>query len=342
MSTVAQQMTVPHFVGQRRITTTIKAVPQPGPRQLLLEVKANALCGSERPQFFDGTPVTPGHEAAGVVVATGEGTTTPVGTAGVVFLMDFCGECRSCHNGFTNQCLLKRADMGFTHDGGYGVYELIHESIFFPIGDLPLTEATMLLDIMGTGGHALKRARLVHQDIESLLVAGAGPIGLGVLAMAKLLLGKEMPVYISDMVPYRLELARQMGGLPISVADGNTLMDGLKHHGADRVDVAIDTSGKQAARQQALNALAQRGALILVGHGEGLELKVSPDMIAPERALLGSEYFAYAELAENLPLLLGNRRYMDQIITHRFGVDEIQHAFELFFAGETGKVIIEQ
>ena len=86
-------------------------------------------------------------------MATGPDTTTAIGTPGVVFLMGFCGACRSCQRGATNQCLVKRADMGFTHDGGYGPYELIHENIFFPIdAGRPLSEATLLLDIMGTGG----------------------------------------------------------------------------------------------------------------------------------------------------------------------------------------------
>ena len=134
--------------------------------------------------------MTPGHEAAGTVVATGPGTHTPVGTTGVVFLMDFCGECRSCRLGFTNQCLQKRGDMGFNRDGGYGQYELVHENTFFPVPDeFSPTEATLLLDVMGTGGHAIERCQLMRPDIESLLVVGAGPIGLAVLAMAKIVIG---------------------------------------------------------------------------------------------------------------------------------------------------------
>lgn len=343
MPSIPDMMTVPHFVGEGQIKTIEKPVPRPGPGQLLVQVGANALCGSERHQFFSGSEVTPGHEATGVVVAVGTGISTPVGTSGAIFLMDYCGECRSCRRGFTNQCLAKRADMGFTHDGGYGIYELVNENIFFPVPpDFSATEATLLLDIMGTGGHAIRRARLVHQDIEAVLVAGAGPIGLGVLAMARLMLGEAVPIYIYDVVEYRLALAEKLGGKPILLGPGKTLEAGLKHYGVESVDVAIDTSGKQVAREAALHSLAQRGALILVGHGEGLSLKVSSAMIAPERAILGSEYFAYAELADNLEILQVNRAYLNQIITHRFGVSEIQHAFELFFAGQTGKVIIEQ
>jgi len=112
--------------------------------------------------------------------------------------------------------------------------------------------------------------------------------------------------------------------------------------GTERVDMAVDTAGKQVARQDAVNALAQRGSLICVGHGEGVTLKISPDIIAPERSVVGSEYFRFDELAANLRRLEQHRSYLNQIITHRFGVDEIQKAFDLFFGGETGKVIIEQ
>jgi threonine dehydrogenase-like Zn-dependent dehydrogenase len=317
-------------------------VPQPGPGQLLLQVHANALCGSEKPQFFDGTSTTPGHEAAGTIVATGPNTRISVGTPGTIFLMDFCGHCRSCVLGYTNQCLQKRGDMGFNRDGGYGQYELIHEEIFFPVPEeFPATEGTLLLDIMGTGGHSIERCQLMRPDIESLLVLGAGPIGLGVLAMAKIILGKQVKVLITDLVSYRLKLAEQLGGLPIDVSQ-STLAAGLKSHGLDRADVAVDTTGKQAARQEGLNALAQRGSLICVGHGEGITLKISPDIIAPERSVVGSEYFRYNELPANLHRLKQHRSYLNQIITHRLGVDEIQKAFEIFFAGETGKVIIEQ
>lgn len=328
------------FVGGKQIHLIEKPTPEPGPGQLLIKVGANALCGSERPQFFDGTTVTPGHEAAGTVVAAGAGTRTAIGTAGAVFLMDFCGTCRSCKLGFTNQCLEKRGDMGFNKDGGYGQYELIHESIFFPAPGFSATEATLLLDIMGTGGHAIERCQLMRPDIESVLVLGAGPIGLGVLAMAKIILGRHVKVYLTDVVPYRLKMAEQLGGLPINVAN-SSIVEGLKSHGADAADVAVDTTGKQVAREEGHRALAQRGSLICVGHGEGISLKISPDIIAPERSVVGSEYFRFDEMPANLRRLQQHRDYLNQIITHRFGLDEIQHAFDLFFGGQTGKVIIE-
>ena len=335
-------MTAPHFVGGGRIGAVEKPVPEPGPGQLLIAVKANALCGSEKGQFSSGSPVTPGHEAAGVVAACGPGTHTPAGTPGVIFLMDFCGECRACRSGATNQCRQKRADMGFSHDGGYGPYELVHENIFFPVDpDVPMAEATLLLDIMGTGGHAIRRGQLVQSDVESVAIAGAGPIGLGTLAMVKILLGANVPVLISDVVPYRLALAERLGGLPINLKD-ETVDAGARRHGLERVDLALDTSGKGAGRRACLDILDQRGALVCIGHGEGLDLQVSQDLIAPERAVLGSEYFRFDELPGNLALLRTHRDYLRPIITHTLPLTDIQRAFELFFGGETGKVVVIQ
>jgi propanol-preferring alcohol dehydrogenase len=340
--TVPTTARFPVFKGDGIISFDEKEVLKPGKGELLLKTKANALCGSDRSQFFDGSETTPGHEAAGIVVSAGPETVTPVGTPGVVFLMDYCGECRSCTAGYTNQCLQKKGDMGFNKHGGYSPYMLVNETIFFPVDkDLSLTEATMLLDIMGTGGHAIKRAQLIHKDIESVLVTGAGPIGLGVLAMVKILLGEHIPVFITDMVPYRLDLAEKLGGIPVNVKD-EVLADAFKKQGLDGVDVTLDTTGKTIARQQGLNALNQRGVLVCIGHGEGISMEISPDIIAPERTVVGSEYFHYSELEENLQLIRNHLPYLRQIITHIYGVDELQKAYEIFFEGNTGKVIVEQ
>jgi threonine 3-dehydrogenase len=342
IGTIPAEMLVPRFLGGGEIGFVRKPVPEPGSDQLLIQTRANALCGSERGQFFDGSEVTPGHEAAGVVVTAGSETRTAVGTPGVIYLMDFCGECRNCALGFTNQCTNKRGDVGFNKDGGYGAYVLINENVFFPIGDdVPLAEATMLLDVMGTTGHAIKRGLRLREDVRSLGIAGAGPVGLGALAMARILLGPELLVVISDLSPYRLDLARRLGGSVIDLRE-KTLSDGLNEHGLNEVDLAIDTSGKGTARRSYLESLSKRGVLVCAGHGEGLSLDISRDLIAPERAVLGSEYFRYDELSSNLEILREHLPYLGQIVTHRFAVQDIKEAFELFFRGETGKVLVEQ
>jgi threonine dehydrogenase-like Zn-dependent dehydrogenase len=327
----------PQFLGGGKIAFAAREYPDPGPGQLLLKVEANAVCGTDRKQYFDGSSVVPGHEAAGTVLAVGDGTQVPVGTRGAVFLMDYCGACRSCRLGHTNQCLAKRNDMGFTADGGYGPYELVHESNFFPVpSTVPAADATLLLDVMGTSGHALRRIEQVRTDIESFYIAGAGPIGMGLLVMARIRYGAEIPIHISDVSRWRLDFAAGLGAVPVDASDP-TAMAGLSD-----VDAAVDSTGRRSARQAALGALGRRGVLVCVGHGEGLTLSVSEDLIAPERTVMGSEYFPYAEMAANLEILQRHRDQLARIITHRMPVQELDTAFETFLAGGTGKVVVVQ
>jgi threonine 3-dehydrogenase len=329
--------TAPIFPGGGEIRRVEREYPEPGEGQLLLSVRANAICGTDRQFFFGGSVAVPGHETAGRVLVAGPGTSTAEGTPGVVFLMDYCGVCRSCRIGATNQCLAKRADMGINHDGGFGPFELVHETNFFPIpDDLDFGVATMLLDVMGTSSHAIGRAELVRPDIESIYIAGAGPIGLGLLVMAKLRYGDGVPVFISDISSWRRDFASTFGGIPVDPAEAGALSV------VGRPDVAFDSSGKESARRIALDVLGKRGALVCVGHGETVTLDVSRDLLEPEHAVVGSEYFRFDELAGNLTILRANLDIVSRVITHRFPVEQLGEAFALFLAGETGKVIVTQ
>lgn len=327
----------PILRGSGRVEFTDRDYPAPGEGELLIAPRANAICGTDRGFWQRGSAVVNGHETAGVVLEAGPGTTVVPGTRGVVFLMDFCGTCRSCRIGATNQCLAKRRDMGMTHDGGFGPYELVHENVFFPItDDVDFATATMLLDVMGTSGHAIGRARALRPDIESVYVSGAGPIGLGLLVMTKLVLGADVPVHISDVSPWRREFAATFGGIPVDASDPSAIA------AVGAPDVAFDSSGKEVARRAALDVLGKRGVLVCVGHGEGVTLDVSADLLAPEHAVIGSEYFRFDELPGNLELLRAHTDYVSRVITHRVPVADIDHAFALFLAGETGKVVVEQ
>lgn len=328
----------PQFVGAREIRMRQREWPEPGPGQLLLRVRANAICGTDRGQFFNGSEVTAGHEAAGEVLMAGTGTTLKAGTRGVVYFKDFCGRCRSCLAGHTSMCMDKRAATGFDQDGGYGPYELISESQFFPItDDVPFSLATMLLDAMGTTGHAVSRAQQVRPEMESAYVAGAGPIGIGLLIMLRIRLGEGFPIYISDLSPWRRDLAETLGGIPLDANDEASI------RAAAPVDVSFDSAGRRVARQLAIDVLGHRGVFMAVGGQEGLAFEdVGAELLPRELSILGSEYFDFREFEENLNHLCHNRELIEQMVSHVFPISELATAFETFLSGETGKVVVVQ
>ena len=231
--------------------------------------------------------------------------------------------------------------MGFTRDGGYGRFELVDEPCFFEVdADLDPAEATLLLDVMGTAGHAIERAGRVREDVASVVVAGAGPVGLGVVAMTRLLLGAGVPVIVADHDSARLTIAAGLGAHTVDLAS-RSIADAMAETDlSNGADVAVDTSGRESARLELIGALGPRGVLVCVGHGEGLSLDVSRDLIAPERAVLGSEYFRFDELSRNLGLLRDHRAELSRIITHRVPRARLAEALELFFGGGTGKVVV--
>jgi len=109
----------PMFLDEGRIAFQKREYGDLKPGKLLLRVEANAICGTDRIQYFGGSTCVPGHDGVGTVIAAGDETTTAIGTRGAILLMDFCGQCRSCCHGHTNQCSAKRKDMGFAADGGF-------------------------------------------------------------------------------------------------------------------------------------------------------------------------------------------------------------------------------
>lgn len=332
-------MTVPRFEGERRITFQNKPVPQPGAGQLLIHIQACAICDDDLKLFNNGSEITPGQQAAGIVAAAGPVTVTRVGTHGILYPVDYCGECRSCMVGATNLCLSKHEVMGSSTDGSFCPYVLIKESSFLPIEEnLPFDEASILNGIISAGGHALNQARMVRDDIESVLIAGAGPLALAAISMVKILLGDSLPVVAIDPSLQRLHMAVTFGAMAFSSIPGMRLAlgDGLE----DGADIAFDTTGNGELQKACLKVLGKRGALICMNGVDDLVINTDRDLISPEHMVIGSNGFRLNELKSNIEIYQDKRETIVRTITHRFPAEMLTEAFEAYRSGETGAVVI--
>lgn len=333
------RMRVARFLGEGRIAVDEAPVPVPGPGELLVKVHACALCGSERGAWQNGSATIPGHEGSGTVVAGGPGATMPVGTRGALYLVAYCGRCRMCRRGQTGACLDKEKMIGFSHDGAYAEYVVVPERCLLPTGDdLSLDAANMLLDVVGTTVHAVRRSGLDPATVAAAGVMGVGPIGLGSIATLRALgVGQ---VFAVDVVPYRLALAERLGAVALDARSVDPVEE-TRRRMPEGLDLVIEATGHPTAQRQAIEIAAADGRVIIVGHSQGvLELRTSRDLIVQQKALIGSEYFGVDEFPHNLRLVLDGVLDPLPIITHRYPLERIEEAFETFWSGQTGKVLV--
>ncbi len=332
-------MKAARFLGEGRIDLHEVPIPEPGPDEVLVRVHSCALCGTDRRAYRNGSAVIPGHEVAGTVVVAGKDVTgLGEGAKGVVYLVDFCGDCSACRAGSTNICLKRRNMYGFTADGGFAEFEVVRSRCFLPLaGDAPLDLATTLLDFYGTNLHAFRRAG--HPAPQVVGVIGCGPIGLGAISVAKALGARQ--VFGIDLAPYRLELAGSLGAVPVDARPGHATARVL-NHSPGGCDVVIEATGITATQRQAIELAAPAGRVVFVGHNrEPLEVHTLTDLIAPERSLFGSEYFPIGAFSEAYALLASGAFDAASAVTHRFPLDQIGDAFEAFWSGATAKVLVQ-
>jgi threonine 3-dehydrogenase len=303
-----------------------------------VRVHSCALCGTDRGAFINGSNVIPGHEISGTVVECGSRVDASLkGERGVVYLVDYCGACAACRARSTNMCLRKRGMYGFTADGGYADCVAVRAQCWLPVSsDIALDEATMLLDLLGTSGHAFRRA---GSRPGRVAVLGCGPIGLGAIVVGRALGAGS--IHAIDISSYRLDLARRLGAEAVDAANGDPLTACLAIQ-PDGYDVVVEAAGATATQQQAIKLVAAGGRVVFVAHNRDvLPVDTLGELIQFEKTLLGSEYFPIDEFADNHTLLRSGRIQIDCVITHRFPLDDIAAAFDRFMSGDSGKVLVQ-
>ena len=199
------------IIGPKQFEVREVPVPKPADNEVLIQMKAAGVCGSDVHQFLGENPNAvfprvPGHENAGVIVEVGKDVkNVKVGDHVVVDLVVACGECPQCRAGRRNVCRQVKA-RGSAIDGGWREYFAVpeHEVYVMP-KELPFRDAA-LIEPFAIGGHCTARANI--QGGETVLVLGSGTIGAVILQTLKV---KGCRVMCADINPSSLERARGYG-----------------------------------------------------------------------------------------------------------------------------------
>jgi threonine dehydrogenase-like Zn-dependent dehydrogenase len=319
------------------------ARPEPG--QTLLRVEMVGICGSDLHLFHGDLgpahegllPRVMGHEFSAVVAeADPTGSGPPPATRVAVWPVLACGRCRPCRAERVNVCRRLRL-VGVHQDGA------LQEELLVPTTSVVATTGlsarqTALVEPVSIGVHAVVRGRVAAG--ESVVVLGGGPIGVASALTAR---DRDAQVLVLDPVAGRRDLLAAVG---LAVADpGSDLLDSAAavHGGEEGVDVVIDTTGRAALLQSAMELAGHGGRLVVVGMTSA-SAPTSPGLLpVKELDVLGVSCCTRAEFAEAADLVRRNAEAADRLVSHVLPLDRVLDAFRLLDErpAEAFKVLVD-
>lgn len=339
------------FMGDRKLELQTFEDPTPGPGEVVLEIKASGMCGSDlkfyrSPQgeamkalgFSAGAVVIAGHEPCGVVVAVGANVNSKqarIGQRVMVHHYRGCGACPHCSTGWQQLCVEGVAEVyGVTGNGAHARYMKCPANTIVALPDeLSFETGAAIACGTGTAWGALHRLEL--KGDQTIAIFGQGPVGLSTTQLASALGARVIAL---DVSPARLARAKEFGATDVinpmetdPVAAIRELTDGLGAH------ATLDASSSPDARRQAVQSVRTWGKVCLVGEGGQMTLDVSPDLLRRQVTLIGSWTFSTVGQAECAKFIADRGVDVDRLFTDRWRLDQAVEAYQLFDQQTTGK-----
>jgi threonine dehydrogenase-like Zn-dependent dehydrogenase len=316
--------------------------PAPGPGEVLVEVAAAGICGSDlevldgrRPAAYVDYPVVPGHEWAGRVVALGEGVDgVAPGDPVVAEGLRSCGTCDRCAEGRTNICSAAYAETGFTLPGALAERLVVPARLLHRLpADRPV-EPAALLEPAACVASGLLEAGLPLPG-SRIAVVGDGPLGL----LALLLLGTTAPaeLVLVGARPARSAFGPRCGATQVVAAGDADALAGL----AGRLDMVVEATNVPAGPATALPMLRRGGSALLLGISGAGQPVIDPDTVSLNQLRLQGG-FAASRNAWRWVVRLYSDGILDpaQLVTHRFPLERVDGAFAALTASDADAVKI--
>ena len=341
---------------QKTMKALVKAKPEPGlwlqdvPRpemgidDVMVKIHKTSICGTDVhiynwdkwAQKTIPVPMHVGHEFVGVISEVGanvKGFKVGDRVSGEGHIV--CGHCRNCMAGRRHLCAATKG-IGVNIPGAFAEYLALPATNVWLCDPAIPDDVVSCFDPLGNATHTALTYDLLGEDI---LITGAGPIGCMAAAIARHAGARH--VVVTDLNPYRLELARKMGATLALDVGSKSIADAQKELGMrEGFDVGLEMSGSPSALQGMLSNMCHGGKVALLGllpNGTAIDWDLVVFNGLNLKGIYGRQMF---ETWYKMSIMLKSGLDISPVITHRFSIEDYEQGFEVMCSGQSGKVVL--
>ena len=344
---------------------TVEDVDIDAPREheVLVRTVASGICGSDL-HYLDGTSLMPdtpavmGHEGAGIVEAVGPGVTyVKPGDHIIACLSVYCGACEYCLSGRSNLCQAKpergpdepprlsqngEARHQHARIGSHAEQMLLHENGLVKITqDIELDRAALIGCGVTTGMGAVLNTAKIEAGC-TVAVFGAGGIGLSAIQGARI--GGARQIIAVDVVESKLATARELGATHIVDASSRDPVQAILDMTNGGVDYSFEAIGLKVAAEQAYECIRPGGTATVIGMiPVGEKVEIEGRTLLREKKLQGSSMGSNRfriDMPKYIDFYLQGRLLLDEMITRRGRLEDVNEAFRAMKAGEVARTVL--
>ncbi|HUY38855.1 MAG TPA: Zn-dependent alcohol dehydrogenase [Candidatus Binataceae bacterium] len=339
-------------------------IDKPQDREVKIRTVASGVCHSDL-HFVDGlypyaAPAVLGHEAAGIVEEVGRQVTyVKPGDHVIACLSVYCGGCEQCMSGHPNRCTNKAATQRDPKDkprlsqkgklinqfldvSSYCERMLLHENAIVKISDdIPLDRAALVGCGVTTGVGAVLNTAKVEPG-STVAVFGCGGVGLAAIQGARIAGARK--IIAVDMFEGKLAMAKRLGATDTVDASSSDPIDEIRKLTGGGVDYSFEAIGLKKAAEQAFKALKPGGTATVIGMiPVGQKVELDGYMFLTERKLQGSNMGSNRfriDMPRYLDFYLQGRLKLDEMISRRGKLEDVNEAFRAMKAGEVARTVL--
>lgn len=323
----------------------IGEVPLPtiGDEDVLIKVKAVGICGTDVPILKGIRPVPypliPGHEFAGEIVEVGNKVRNfAVGDRVTPAIVIYCGTCYYCRTGHESLCD-NLVETGIHVDGAMAEYVSVPQKVLHKLPDEMSYEEAASVDPIASAYHPVKMAKIGSQDF--VVIFGPGPIGLYTAQIAKQEGARKIIMIGTNRGRKRLELAKSFGVDEVLIIGEDNLPEKICEITEGKMaDIVFECTGNASVVSDVIAVARKNAQIILVGIFHELSKIDFGQVVRRELNIKGSICYSWQDYKECLDLIKDGRLKVDPIITHRFGLHEIDKAMDVIEKRESIKVML--